>query len=96
MVALVDYFWTVRNRSPQCVRMFEKSRAKGYAPVVAEHLAILEALRARDPGAARAAMREHLSRVLQYLLDASEVEALEAAKRQVAAQRDRFALRAHS
>lgn len=94
MVALVDYFWTVRNRSPQCVLMFEKSRAKGYAPVVAEHLAIVEALRARDPVRARAAMREHLSRVLQYLLDASEVEALEAAKAQVAAQRDRFAVRA--
>jgi GntR family transcriptional regulator, hexuronate regulon transcriptional repressor len=90
MTAVVEYLWTIRNRSPQCVRTFEKTRAKGYQPVVDEHRAIVEALRKRDPQAARAAMRDHLSRVLNYLLDATEVEAIEEAKRQMQAQRDRF------
>lgn len=86
----VEHLWLTRNRSPQCVSMLEKVRAKGYKPVIDEHRAIVEALRNRDAKAARAAMRDHLSRVLNYLLDATEVEAIEAAKARVAAQRSRF------
>ena len=90
MVASVEQLWTIRNRSPQCVRTFEKTRKKGYVPVVDEHAAIVEALKSRDPNSARAAMRGHLSRVLDYLLDATEVEAIEEAKAKMAAQRSRF------
>ena len=90
LLSTVEQLWTIRNRSPQCVCLFEKSRAKGYVPVVAEHYAIVEALRARDANRARAAMRDHLSRVLDYLLDATEVEVIEEAKAKIAAQRTRF------
>lgn len=90
MTGVVEYLWTIRNRSPQCQRTFEKTRAKGFQPVVDEHRRIVEALKARNPDAARQAMRDHLSRVLNYLLDATEVEAIEEAKRQMQAQRDRF------
>lgn len=89
--AAVQHLWTIRNRSPQCVRMFEKSRNKGNKPVIDEHAAIVAALEQRDPAAARAAMRDHLVRVLNYLLDASEIEALEEAKAKVAERRSRFA-----
>lgn len=88
--AMVDSLWTIRNSSPQCVRLFEKSKAKGYLPVVAEHRAVLEALRAGDPRAAYTAMKNHLGRVLTYLLDATEVEAMEETKARMAAQRARF------
>jgi DNA-binding FadR family transcriptional regulator len=90
MSASVEQLWTIRNRSPQCARTFEKTRKKGYVPVVDEHRAIVDALKSRDPNAARAAMRGHLSRVLDYLLDATEVEAIEEAKAKIAAQRSRF------
>jgi GntR family transcriptional regulator, hexuronate regulon transcriptional repressor len=90
LASTVEQLWTIRNRSPQCVRLLEKSRAKGYVPVVREHVAIVDALRSRDANAARAAMRDHLSRVLNYLLDATEVEAIEEAKAKMAAQRSRF------
>jgi DNA-binding FadR family transcriptional regulator len=90
LLASVEQLWTIRNRSPQCVRSFEKTRAKGYVPVVEEHEAIVAALRARDADAARAAMRDHLSRVLDYLLDATEIEAIAEAKAKMAAQRTRF------
>lgn len=90
MVAMVEQLWTIRNRSPQCVRLFDKSRSRGNQPVINEHKAIVDALASRDPGAARAAMRHHLSKVLDYLLDSSEVEAIEAAKARVAEQRSRF------
>jgi GntR family transcriptional repressor for pyruvate dehydrogenase complex len=88
--AMIDSLWTIRDSSPQCARMFEKSRAKGYLPVVAEHRAILEALRAGDPRAAYGAMKSHLARVLTYLLDATEVAAMEETKARMAAQRARF------
>ena len=90
MVAAVELLWTIRSRSPQCVRTFEKSRGKGRVPVVDEHRAIVDALRARDPVRARAAMRAHLSRVLDYLLDATEVETIQEVKDRMAEQRSRY------
>ena len=91
MSAVVDSLWSIHGRSPQCVRMFEKMRAKGYRPVISEHRAIFEALRAHDSPAARSAMRDHLKRVLNYLLDTTEIEAVEEAKAKMSAQRHRFA-----
>jgi GntR family transcriptional regulator, hexuronate regulon transcriptional repressor len=88
--AVIESLWTIRERSPQCVRLFTKTRAKGFLPVVDEHRAIVDALRAHDSTAARAAMRNHLKRVLNYLLDATEVEAIEEAKRKIEAQRNRY------
>jgi GntR family transcriptional regulator, hexuronate regulon transcriptional repressor len=88
--SIVDSLWTIRNSSPQCVRMFEKSKSKGYLPVAGEHRAILEALRAGNADAARVAMQNHLKRVLTYLLNATEVEAIEETKAKMAAQRERF------
>ena len=90
LAASVEQLWMIRNRSPQCIRLLEKTRAKGYVPVINEHVAIVDALRTRDPARARAAMRDHLSRVLDYLLDATEVEAIEEARAKMAAQRSRF------
>ncbi len=58
--------------------------------MIDEHRAIIEALRSRDPVAARTAMREHLGRVLEYLLASTEIEAIEEARAKAAAQRDRY------
>jgi DNA-binding FadR family transcriptional regulator len=90
LVSTVEQLWTIRNRSPQILLLLEKTRAKGYKPFISEHKAIVDALKSRDAKAARAAMRDHLSRVLDYLLDASEFEAIEATKAKMAAQRSRF------
>ncbi len=94
LAAAVEQLWSIRNRSPQCIRTFNKSRDKGNRPVLAEHEAIVSALRARDPGRARQAMRAHLGRVLDYLLDATEVETIEETKKQLQATRARFSRRA--
>lgn len=90
MQAAVEHLWAIRNRSPQCALTFEKSRAKGHKPVIAEHRRVVDAIRKRDPAAARQAMRDHLGRVLEYLLDSTETEAIEEARTKAAAQRDRF------
>ncbi|MFM2371824.1 MAG: hypothetical protein RIS85_1546 [Pseudomonadota bacterium] len=87
----VENMWTLRASSPEAALMHEKARHANVKPVVEEHSAILEALRARDPNAARAAMRAHLSAVLEGLLFATEERALEEARRAIQAKRDRYA-----
>lgn len=90
LASVVESLWAIRDRSPQCVRLFKSSKLQGYLPVVAEHRAIADALRARQPEAARRAMQDHLRRVLNYLLDASEQEALEETRARMHRRRQRY------
>lgn len=92
MIAAVQMLWDARTRSPQSRSMSTKVRAKGVKPRIDEHTAIVDALRRRDPDAARAAMRDHLSRVIGALLEATEFEEMERARAQIAEQRRRYAL----
>lgn len=87
----VEEMWRLRSTSPNCALLLEKARTANVHPVVEEHLAVLKALRARDPSAARAAMRGHLGSVIDHLLFATEEEAVEAARRNVATTRARYA-----
>ncbi|MGY4397562.1 DNA-binding FadR family transcriptional regulator [Sphingomonas sp. UYAg733] len=90
MVAAVQMLWDARSRSPQYKLMSDKAHAAGVTPRIDEHAAVLNALRSRQPDAARAAMQEHLTRVLESLLEATEVHELEQARARVAAQRRRY------
>jgi DNA-binding FadR family transcriptional regulator len=90
MVAAVQMLWDARMRSPQNRSMSRKVRARGVKPRIDEHTAIVRALKRRDPDAARAAMREHLSRVMEELLEVTEVEELERARAQAAEKRRRY------
>jgi DNA-binding GntR family transcriptional regulator len=56
-----------------------------------EHREIVAALRTRQPEVARRAMRQHLGRVMESLLAATEVEEVERARAKVAAARKRYA-----
>lgn len=91
IIAAVKMLWDARTRSPQSRSLSAKVRATGIKPRIDEHTAILEALRQHNPDAARAAMREHLTRVIDALLKATEVEELERARQQIAEQRKRYA-----
>lgn len=87
----VEEMWHLRSTAPNCALLLEKARTANIQPVVEEHRAVLEALRARDPAAARAAMRHHMSSVIDHLLFATEEDAIEAARRDVASTRARYA-----
>jgi len=91
MIAAVKMLWDARARSPQSRSLSAKVRASGVKPRIDEHTAILKALRQRNPEAARAAMREHLTRVIDNLLKATEVQELERTRQQIAEQRKRYA-----
>lgn len=90
LIAAVQMLWDARARSPQSHSLDDKGRARGLKPPIEEHAAILRALKRRDPEAARAAMQEHISRVIEDMLAVTEVQELERARAAVAEQRRRF------
>ena len=85
----VAMLWDTRSRSPQYRLLSEKGRAAGVAPRQSEHERIVDALASADPARARDAMWEHLSRVIEALLEATEVEAIARARADVEAKRRR-------
>lgn len=95
MIQAVTALWESRSRSPQHRFLSVRGREAGVKPAIAEHAAILDALSRRDPGAARAAMREHLTRVIEMLLDATATDTMEEARAQVDARRSRFMATTH-
>jgi DNA-binding FadR family transcriptional regulator len=90
IIAAVQMLWDARARSPQSHSMDDKSRAQGNKPSVDEHQGILRALKRRDPAAARAAMHEHISRVIEDMLKVTEVEEMERARAAAAEKRRRY------
>ncbi len=86
----IERLWDLRSTSPEAALLHEKARTANIKPVVDEHTAILEALRARDPSAARAAMRNHLTQVIDSLLFATEERQIEEARRTAQAKRERY------
>lgn len=92
--SMVGTLWDLRESSPLCVHMFAAARRNGVAPRVDEHRAIVDALAARDSKAARAAMRAHLSRVVEDLLEATRLELIQRAEADFDAQRVQVNMRA--
>lgn len=91
MVTAVEALWDARARSPQYKLLSDKAHAAGVIPRIDEHSVIVEALRTRDPERARSAMRGHLTRVLESIMEATEVHEMEQARARVAQQRSRYA-----
>lgn len=90
MLAAVRMLWDARARSPQYLLLAAKAAAAGVRPRIEEHAAILEVLRGGDPDRARRVMQDHLTGVLESLLEATEVHELEQARARVAAHRARY------
>ena len=93
IVGVIESLWDARYSSPLCAEMLSRARSVGVQPRVDEHQVILEALRRRDPAAARTAMRDHLARVIDGLLQATEIDTMERARAEVAIKRDELARR---
>jgi len=87
---MIDELWTLRDKSELTQTMYETVRTGGVRPSIDEHWAIFEALKSRNPVVARAAMRNHLSRVIDTMFEATEIEAFEEVKRRVSEDRQRY------
>lgn len=90
VIETIENLWNLRYTSPEAALLHRKARTANVKPVVDEHTAILTALKACDPAAARGAMRAHLSAVLESLLFATEEKAIEDARRASQAMRERY------
>lgn len=90
LIEAVERLWELRRVSLEAALLHAKARSANIKPVVDEHRAILDALKTRQASAARAAMRAHLSQVLESLLFATEERAIAEARRAMQAKRDRF------
>jgi DNA-binding FadR family transcriptional regulator len=86
----IRMLWDVRFRSPQTHFLDDRVRERGMKPSIAEHAAIVRALRRRDPEAARAAMHRHLTRVLDGHLEHTEVREIQRIRETAAEKRRRY------
>ncbi len=87
----VEHLWDLRESSPLCRHMFEQARQGGINPRPDEHRRIYDALMARHGDMARAAMRDHLTRVSEDLLAVTELEMIENARKEIGSKRQRLA-----
>ena len=92
LVLVVQTLWEVRERSPLAVEILRRSRKAGVKPIIDDHRAILDAIAARDPEAARQAMRDHLGRVIENLLTVTELDAINRVRDETARLRDKAGL----
>jgi len=93
IVGVIESLWDARYSSPLCAHMLERARSVGVQPRIEEHQEILNALRARDPHAARSAMRDHLGRVIDGLLEATEIDTIARTRAELAEKRSALARR---
>jgi GntR family hexuronate regulon transcriptional repressor len=93
ITSVVENLWDMRYKSPLCAYMLERARRVGVQPRIGEHRKILAALRKHDPKGARKAMREHLARVMDGLLAATESDAIEGARTKAEKKRHEYTRR---
>ena len=87
---VVEMLWRIRMESKEVRQVYDAVCHDDAAEREAEHRAILDALRARNPAAARAAMREHFRRLIESMLDVTEERALAELRRKANESRERF------
>lgn len=89
---VIESMWKTRTENSELEKVYQKVCDKDPKHREQEHQAILQALKDRDPIAARAAMRLHFTNIIQSLLEASEEEAYQNIKRKTSEKRSRFLL----
>lgn len=88
--AAVATLWDARQRSPQYKLLSQKVRAMGVKPRIDEHTRVVDALKRGDANGARKAMQDHLTRVIDGLLKATESEAIERASAEIEEKRRKY------
>jgi GntR family transcriptional regulator, hexuronate regulon transcriptional repressor len=93
IILVVETLWDMRYKSPLCADMLERARRAGLKPRVGEHRKIFLALRQHNPKAARRAMRDHLRRVIDAILAATETDAVDRARKKAVSKRNEYTRR---
>ncbi|HVI99641.1 MAG TPA: FCD domain-containing protein [Sphingomonas sp.] len=90
MVHMVKSLWRMREQLPDVKATYEAVCMHDADSRTEEHRAVFEALKARDPARARAAMRGHFRRLIVSMLEATEKRELAELKQKATASRERF------
>ncbi len=92
ILSTIESLWAMRESSMLTASTLQKARNSGLKPSVEQHRDIYNALQARDAAAARRAMHSHLMTVIESILEATEAEAVEAARIRTSQNRSRLNL----
>ena len=76
----MENFWGLRERCTNIKEAYANVCSTSEQQRMEEHRNIFNALKARNPEAARSAMHAHFNRLINALFDASEAKALEEIK----------------
>lgn len=87
---VIETMWNLREEVEHVKAVYDSVCSEKLGARAKEHSAILDALRARDPAAARIAMRRHFTRLLESMLDVTEERALEELRKQNDKSRQRY------
>ncbi len=90
IVFTIESLWRMREELPKVKHSYNAVCDEDATKRAKEHLEILQALQARNPEAARRAMREHFLRLIGSMLDASEKEAMLEVQQRAEESRLRF------
>lgn len=92
LASVIDNLWYVRDNSPAVRQAYQAICQSDGQARIDEHQVILDALKAHDPAAARAAMHQHFSRILDKLIAVDEAEQVERIRLKALESRQRFSL----
>lgn len=94
IIHVIKSLWRMRTEVPEVRTTYASVCQHDGRTRQREHGAIVDALRAGDPGAARVAMRAHFNRLLEAMLDATEEREISELRRKAAESRERFLMSA--
>lgn len=87
---VIETLWKMRDEIKSVKQVYESICSEDFGARGHEHAEILDAVRARDPAAARKAMREHFKRLLESMLDITHEQAMEELRKESTKSRDRY------
>lgn len=87
---VIEILWKIRDELEPIKKIHEAICTSDGTVRGNEHSEVFDALRDRDPDAARTAMRQHFNRLLEAMLDATEEQAFEEVRKRSTESRRRF------
>ena len=87
---VIETMWKMRDEIAPVKKVYDSVCSADFGARGHEHGDILDALRARDPEAARSAMRQHFKRLLESMLDVTHERAMEELHKQSTESRNRY------
>jgi DNA-binding FadR family transcriptional regulator len=94
IIHVIESLWRMRLELPEVKHSHSMICRKDGTARQAEHAGVVEALRNRDAGGARLAMRRHFNRLLESMLDETEERAMVELRQRAAESRERYLLSA--